>query len=109
MQGAIIAILLLLAHHSTAPFDMEHATTVSGVVTEFHWINPHAYIKLDVAEEHWLIEIDSRDALRRSGWTKDTLKPGDRINCTGARAKDPAIFALKCFTVDLPDGRKIPS
>jgi hypothetical protein len=37
------------------------------------------------------------------------LKPGDRIICTGARAKDPAIFALKCFTVELPDGRKMPS
>ena len=112
MQGAVAAILLstLLVHHSTAPFDMEHATTVTGVVAEFHWINPHSYIVLQGADDHrWLIEIESPNALRRAGWTKDTLKPGDRISCTGARAKDPAIFALKGFSVEFPDGRKMPS
>ncbi len=89
---------------------MTRATTVSGVVTKFNWSNPHAYILLDVTDDqHWLIEIESPNGLRRAGWTKDTLKPGDRISCTGARAKDPAIFALKCFTVEFPDGRKLPS
>ena len=43
--------------------------------------------------------------LRRYGWTKDSLKAGEKISCIGARAKDAAVFAQKCFTVEFPDGR----
>jgi hypothetical protein len=97
----------LWAHHSTAPFDMTKSTTVSGVVTEFRWANPHSYILMDVGDEHWVIEAEALNLLRRNGWTKDTLQAGDRITCSGARAKDPSVFAMKCFTVVLPDGRKL--
>jgi hypothetical protein len=103
--------MLLLAHHSTAPYDMTHAFTVSGVVTKFLWANPHSYIDLDVpgdhGVEHWRLEIEAVNLLRRYGWTKDSLKAGDKISCTGARAKDPSLFAQKCFTVEFPDGRKL--
>jgi len=97
----------LLAHHSTAAFDMTRASTVSGVVTKFTWANPHSYIDLDADGQHWRLEIESLNLLRRYGWTKESLKAGDKISCIGARAKDPAVFAQKCFTVELPDGRKL--
>src|SRR2546430_1077299 len=101
---SLVAAVPLAAHHSTAPFDMTRATTVSGVVVKFLWVNPHAYIFLDAMDEkgetqRWSIEIESPNGLRRAGWAKDTLKPGDKISCIGARAKDPAVFALKCFSV----------
>ena len=104
---ALLSMLPLLAHHSTAPYDMTLAHTVSGVVTKFTWANPHSYIDLDVNGEHWRLEIEAINLLRRYGWTKDSLKAGDRIRCTGARAKDPATLAQKCFTVEFPDGRKL--
>ena len=98
----------LFAHHSTAPFDMTQAVTVSGVVTKFLWANPHSYIDLDVdGVEHWRLEMEAVNLLRRYGWTKDSLKAGEKISCIGARAKDPAVFAQKCFTVEFPDGRKL--
>jgi hypothetical protein len=97
----------LFAHHSTAPFDMTHPSTVSGVVTKFLWANPHSYIELDVNGERWRLEIEAVNLLRRYGWTKDSLKAGDKISCMGARAKDAAVFAQKCFTVEFPDGRKL--
>jgi len=100
-------VLPLLAHHSTAPFDMTHPSTVSGVVTQFLWANPHSYIDLDVNGDHWRLEIEAVNLLRRYGWSKDSLKAGDKISCMGARAKDPAVFAQKCFTVEFPDGRKL--
>ena len=106
-----LALLLLAmplpAHHSTAPFDMTRPVTVSGVVTKFLWANPHSYIDLDVDGQSWRLEIEAVNLLRRYGWTKDSLKAGDRISCIGARAKDPATFAQKCFTVEFPDGRKL--
>jgi hypothetical protein len=103
----IISIVPLVAHHSTAAFDMTRDFTVSGVVTRFLWANPHSYIELEANGEHWRLEIEAVNLLRRYGWTKDSLKPGDVISCTGARAKDPAVFAQKCFTVEFPDGRRL--
>jgi len=102
---------LLMAHHSTAAFDMTHEFTISGTVTKFFWANPHSYIDLDSLTdngvEHWRLEIEAVNLLRRYGWTKDSLKAGDQISCKGARAKDPAVFSQKCFTVEFPDGRKL--
>jgi Family of unknown function (DUF6152) len=103
----VCSIAPLLAHHSTAPYDMTRPFTISGVVTKFVWANPHSYINLDVNGDNWRLEIEALNLLRRFGWTKESLKPGDVIRCTGARAKDPAVFAQKCFTVEFLDGRKL--
>jgi hypothetical protein len=91
--GAAFVLLLCgkpaRGHHSTAPYDLVHGTVINGTVTKFDWENPHAHIYLDVTGEekvieHWTIELDSPGHLRRLGWTKDTVKPGDRITVTVA-------------------------
>jgi hypothetical protein len=101
--------LPLLAHHSTAEFDMTSSVTVTGVVTKFDWANPHSFVELDAGRDHWIIEMEAVNFLRHQGWTKTTLKVGDRISCTGARAKDPAEHTLKSFSVELSDGQKLKS
>ena len=98
----------LPAHHSTADYDLKHPASATGLVTRFEWSNPHARILLDApgengAVEHWIIEIDSPNALRRSNWTRDTLKPGDKVTCSGARAKDGSP-RMRCTRVVLADG-----
>ena len=98
---------LASAHHSTAPFDMTTETTIHGVVTEFRWMNPHSYIYHQADGHKWTLEAEALNALRRNGWTKESLKPGDEISCTGARAKGAYVYAMKCFTVEFPDGRKL--
>jgi hypothetical protein len=102
-----------VAHHSTAPYDLIHGTIIDGRVTRFAWENPHAHIYVDVtgeqnAVEHWMIEIDSPGVLRRLGWTKDALKPGDGVTIAGSRAKNGS-FEMKALTVQFPDGRKLPA
>ncbi|HTW67027.1 MAG TPA: DUF6152 family protein [Bryobacteraceae bacterium] len=103
----------LLAHHSTAVFDLTRPASVSGVVTAFEWTNPHAHIYLDETKPdggivHWTVEIDSPNALHRMNWTKDSLKPGDRITCSGARAKDGSP-RMRCTLVALEDGKLLRS
>jgi hypothetical protein len=98
---------LFLAHHSAAPFDMTRETTVSGIVRDFRFVNPHSYIILEVAGERWTLEAEAMNLLRRNGWTKETLKPSDKISCLGARARDEKVLAMKCFVVEFPDGRKL--
>ena len=102
-----------LAHHSTAMYNMANPTTVTGTVKKFDWTNPHAYITLEVTDEtgkkvDWQIEMMSLNHLKSYGWAHDTVKPGDKISCTGGAAKsgDPAMLSS---LIKLPDGCMIKS
>ncbi len=86
---------------------MTKETTIHGVVTQFHWMNPHSYIYLESDGHKWTLEAEALNLLRRNGWTKESLKAGDEISCMGARAKELDVYAMKCFTVVFPDGRKL--
>jgi hypothetical protein len=111
--GLVMAALpaVAQAHHSTLPYDGEHPTTIQGTVTEFAWRNPHSFVYLDVKNdageiEHWSIETESLIFLRRLGWTKDMMKPGDTITALGARAKNGS-HTMRCKTLTLADGRQL--
>jgi hypothetical protein len=111
--AALLIVPALLAHHSTADYDLKHPASASGLVTRFEWSNPHARIFLDAARddgavEHWIVEIDSPNALRRTGWTRDSLKPGDKVTCSGARAKNGSP-RMRCTQVMLTDGTVLQS
>ena|SRR5579863_2132378 len=110
--GVLLATAPLFAHHSTASYDLVHGTILYGAVAGFAWENPHAHILLDVTAddeiEHWTIELESPNILRRLGWDKNTLKEGDRVLVTGGRAKNGS-FNLRAVSVEVPDGRKLPA
>lgn len=77
--GALLAAPAA-AHHSFAMFDQRQIMTLEGTVLEFQWTNPHAFIELDAAGgRHWSIELNSPNNLKRQGWSRDSLKPGDKI------------------------------
>ena len=112
-RALFFSFLLLLvapssAHHSTADYDLKHPAVATGVVSSFEWSNPHAHIYLNVSGEHWVIEIDSPNALRRLGWSKDSLQPGDKVTCSGARAKDGSP-RMRCTQVELANGAVMQS
>jgi len=101
----------MLAHHSTAMYDMGNPMTVTGTVTKFEWTNPHAFIHLDVKNEkgeieHWDVEMMSLNHLKGYGWTSKTIKPGDVISCTGGRARSGAPTMISSL-MTLADGRII--
>jgi hypothetical protein len=74
-----------LAHHSFAMFDFSRTVTLKGVVKELQWTNPHVILWVETtpsggsAPEVWSAELTSPGNLTRTGWTKRTLKPGDRV------------------------------
>ena len=83
----------ILAHHGTAAFDATHSVTVVGVMTDFQFVNPHARLFFDVKSEkgeieHWQGELTAPNKLTRAGWTKHSLKPGDKVTLTGFLPKD---------------------
>jgi hypothetical protein len=111
--AALLIVPALLAHHSTADYDLKQPASAAGVVTRFEWSNPHAHIYLDVGApdgttEHWVIEAASPNSLERVGWSKDSLKPGDKVLCSGARAKDGSP-RMRCTRVELADGTVLQS
>ena len=81
---AFAADVSLEAHHSFSAFNMQSEKTVNGTVKQFDWTNPHTWIWVNVPDgqggmETWAIEGMSPNYLGRRGWTKNTLKAGDKV------------------------------
>ncbi len=112
--GLLVAALLsgggpALAHHSFAMFDMSQEKTVSGTVTDFQWTNPHSWIWLEVptpsgVSEQWGVEGMSPNFLERRGWSKNTLKVGDKVTVVIHPVKNGGKGG-SFVKVTLPDGK----
>ncbi|MDE0622820.1 MAG: DUF6152 family protein [Bryobacterales bacterium] len=91
---ALLAAAQLLAHHAfSAEFDAKRPVQLRGTVTKMEWINPHAWIHIDVTMEdgkveQWMIEGGTPNTLFRRGFTKQSLLPGTIIMVDGYQAKD---------------------
>ena len=110
--GLLLAAVPLVAHHSfAAEYDAQKAVKFTGTVTTMEWINPHAWIHIDVKKpdgkvESWMIEAGAPNALLRRGFTKASLPVGTVITVEGYQAKDGANRA-NGRDITYPDGRKL--
>jgi hypothetical protein len=112
--GSVCTAVLLAggaaaAHHSAAGIDRNQSKTVTGVVKEFRWGNPHAWIDLDVPNDKgvvdtWSIEMTSPTFLLRAGWKSSTIKAGEKLSVTVRPFRDGTPGGL-FVSVTLPDGR----
>jgi hypothetical protein len=107
--AALLVATTALAHHSPIVFDRTKQVTLTGVVTEFRWGNPHSWIHIDVADAagkvaNWGIEMNPASHLARDGWRSTTLKKGDQVSIV--------VFPLRndekggqYISIKLPDGK----
>ena len=114
----LVAVILVAAgardagaHHSFAPFNMESEKTISGTIKKFNWTNPHTWNWLDVTNdkgtvETWGIEGMSPNYLGRRGWTKNSLKPGDRVSIVVRPMRDGSPGGM-FVRATLADGREL--
>src|SRR5262245_22878885 len=91
--GVISLVTPVLAHHEiAAKFDLNKTRTLNGVVTRVDWANPHVHWLVNVREGsqlvNWAVELESQMELERSGWKRDSLKPGDAVTVQGPVARD---------------------
>jgi len=105
LKKLICTVLLLMplsafAHHGTAgQFDASRILTVSGVISDMAFVNPHAYVYVDVTDENgevatWNCELRAASVMRRSGWTEEMFSNGTQVDIVGVAAhRDP----LGCY------------
>lgn len=102
------------AHHSfPAQYDANRPVTLTGVVTEVQWTNPHIFIYIDVTDEetgevaNWALEMGGPNALLRLGWKRDSLNPGDVITVEGSLARDGSPLANALSIVLASTGQRM--
>ena len=118
MKSAALVLLLVLAvrpalaHHAfAAEFDAKKPIKLRGTVTKMEWINPHAWIHIDVKKtdgtvDEWMIEAGTPNTLLRRGFTKDSLKAGTEVIVDGYQSKDGSLRA-NGRDITLPNGQTL--
>jgi hypothetical protein len=110
--GIVAGAASVWAHHGLAAFDVTHTVKMEGTVTDFQFINPHAFIFADMTDDkgkkaNWRLELGSLGMLTKyAGWTATTVKRGDRIRVQGFLAKDGSPY-MSVGRIWLPDGRSL--
>jgi len=121
LLAAVSVLLLALpasAHHSfAAEYDSNKQVTIKGVVQKVAWVNPHAYVYIDVTDENgkvttWAFESLSPNALARQGWSRTSLKVGETVTVSGYLAKDGKPLSdgsvhANSRLITTADGRKV--
>jgi hypothetical protein len=99
------------AHHSGAMFDRTRQVTLAGTVKEFNWVNPHSSFAVEVTKpdgsnELWGVEMNSPNNLVREGWTRVTLRPGDKVSAVINPLRDGKPGGVY-VAITLPDGKML--
>ena len=116
--GCVVALLLLKtnsssAHHANSAYDREKTISISGTVTKWQFINPHAGIWLNVVDEagnvhEWASEFQSvQDLYRFFQWNHNTFQPGDEITIVGNPDRRPGRYSMWTSRVIFPDGSEV--
>jgi hypothetical protein len=96
-----------VAHHSASMFEKEKSITLTGVVKEFQYTNPHSWLLVDVTDAEgkvttWGFEAEGPTTLGRAGIKKSDFSPGTKLTITGRPMRDgrPAAVWLKAVRAD---------
>lgn len=111
--GTAFTATVVHAHHSIAGiYDGSRQVAIDAVVSEFHFVNPHPYVIVDVktasgAAQAWKLEMDNRSELVEVGMTDQTLKKGDRVLVSGSPIRPPQSQSMYIRKLERPaDGFK---
>ena len=117
--SAIISLSILslsVSTHNafTAEFDANAPINITGKVLKVEWINPHAWVHVEVEEKGkkttWMVEGGTPNTLIRNGINKESIKPGTVIVVRGYQSKGKLCLP-RCIAngrdVTFPDGRKV--
>jgi hypothetical protein len=116
LVGAAIVLAAwprIVAHHAFGgEFDPNRPVLLKGAVTKVEWVNPHAWIHMEVKKpdgttEEWMVEGGTPNTLLKRGFTKDSLKIGTQIVVDGYQTRDHSLLRANGRNITFPDGRKL--
>jgi hypothetical protein len=96
LAGLFLVCAPLAAHHGNANYE-DKKLTLKGTVTEWRWVNPHVYLKIDVKGDdgkvvNWTMELVAPSNMINFGFNIDSFKPGDQVTVvTSQVAKNGAL------------------
>lgn len=111
LSGILVLVSIpALAHHSGTMFDDKETVTMTGVVKEFQYTNPHSWLIIEVTNEDgttttWGFEAEGPSTLLRAGIHKSDFAPGTKIRITGNPMRDGRSAAFWLKAVRLEDGK----
>ena len=90
---------LAWSHHSNVFYEVTRVITVSGVVKEFRWVNPHTWVILTVDDGQggtveWTAEGRAPGILLRAGWTRSSIQAGETVTIDMSPAKNGSNSAI---------------
>ena len=100
------------APHSGAAYDAEHPATMEGTVKAVNWTNPHITFVIEKDAKNgepsstWILEVSSPGVLTRSGWTKNSLRPGEHAIFRFSPLRDGSAGGY-LRKVTLPSGQEL--
>ena len=82
-----------ISHHSNSAYQVDQVMTLTGIVKEWKWSNPHTWLYLTVDDGkggtvEWAVEGRAPGVLGRAGWDRQVLKPGEKVTVHMSPAKD---------------------
>lgn len=113
--AAVLALIAVsfpaLAHHGGSEYDTKNPITLKGTVTEYYWANPHCQIYVDVKDDkgktvNWAIETLAPAVMKRAGWNRELLHPGDAVTITLVPSKNGTPVGMVRKLV-LPNGQEL--
>ncbi len=109
--GAVLLAATAWGHHSfAAEFDAKKTVSIAGVITKLDWINPHAYIYLDMKDAngvlvHWAFQTIPPMMMRARGINRDMFPVGQTVTISGFGAKDGTQSLGWIKKIQYADGR----
>ena len=112
--GLLLAVTARLAGHHAfgAEFDPNAPIRLQGKVVKLEWVNPHAWIHLEIKKpdgttEVWMVEGGTPNTLLRRGLTRESLTYGTELIVDGYQTKDHSLKRANGRDVTFTDGRKM--
>jgi hypothetical protein len=109
----LVSTVPVWGHHAFGgEFDPNKPVLLKGPVTKVEWVNPHAWIHVEVTKpdgtkEEWMVEGGTPNTLLRRGITRESLKVGTVLVIDGYQARDHSLNRANGRNVTYPDGRKL--